>query len=137
MVCLARTGRRVRMSTGRLPAAVEASALIRLAEAAGGFAMVLQKGEADSGSILIVLLENQGFGQTIARLFERLPRADGLRAWTLSKVQDAENREEFERYLARRMAQDRDLWIIELTVAQGDQFILNLALNENKTGFMG
>lgn len=114
------------MSAGRLPAALEVSALIRLAEAAGGFAMVLQKGEPDSGTILIVLLENQGFGQANARLFERLPRADGIRVWTLSKVQDSENREEFERYLARRMAQDRDLWIVELTIAQGEQFILNL-----------
>ena len=72
-----------------------------------------------------------------ARLFERLPRPDGTRGWTLAKAQDPENKVEFEAYLARRKSQDRDLWIIELTVAEGEQFILNLGEAENKPRFMG
>ena len=125
------------MTAQRLPTAVEASALIRLAETAGGFGMVLSKGDPDSGTLLIVILDNQGFGQTSARLFERLPRPDGTRGWTLAKAQDPENKMEFEAYLARRKSQDRDLWIIELTVAEGEQFILNLGEAENKPRFMG
>lgn len=125
------------MSDGRLPAAMEASALIRLAEAAGGFGMVLHRGEPDSGTIVIVILDNQGFGQTIARAYERLPNADGTRGWAQSKAQDPENKQEFESYLARRIAQDRDLWIVELTIADGERFIGNLAGSENKPGFMG
>lgn len=105
---------------------MEATALIRLAESNGGFGMVLHRGEPDSGTILIVILDNQGFGQTTAQAYERLPRADGTRAWTLSKVQDTENKSEFESYLARRTAQDRDVWIVELTIADGEQFIRNL-----------
>jgi hypothetical protein len=125
------------MSAARLPAALEATALIRLAESHGGFGMVLHRGEPDSGTILIVILDNQGFGQTLARLFERLPKADGTRGWALAKVQDPENKLEFEEYLKRRVAQDRDVWIVELTIAEGEQFILNLGRDENKPGFMG
>jgi hypothetical protein len=125
------------MSSARLPAATEATALIRLAEVSGGFGMVLQKGDPDSGTILIVILDNQGFGQSLARAFERLPKADGTRGWELAKAQDIENKKEFEEYLARRIAQDRDLWVIELTIAKGEQFIGNLGGLENKPGFVG
>lgn len=125
------------MTTPRLPAAVEATGLIRLAETAGGFGMVLRKGDPDSGTILIVIVDNQGFGQSTARLYERLPSADGTRGWSLVKNQGAENKDEFEAYLARRTSQDRDLWIIELTIAEGEQFILNLGDMENKPRFMG
>ncbi|WP_298289585.1 DUF1491 family protein [Novosphingobium sp.] len=109
------------MSTPRLPAALEVSSMIRLAEAAGGFAMVLRKGEPDSGTILVVILDNQGLGQ----VFERLPQADGTRRWSLSKRQDPDIKQEFEAFLTRRMAQDPDLWVIELTIADGERFILH------------
>ena len=109
------------MSTPRLPAALEVSGMIRLAEAAGGFAMVLRKGEPDSGTILVVILDNQGLGQ----VFERLPQADGTRRWSLAKRQDADMKQELEAFLTRRMAQDPDLWVIELTIADGERFILN------------
>jgi hypothetical protein len=125
------------MSGERLPAALEATALIRLAEARGGFGMVLHRGEPDSGTILVVILDNQGFGQYSAQAFERLPKADGTRGWATAKVQDAQNKAEFESYLTRRIAQDRDLWVIELTIADGEQFILNLDGTENKPGLMG
>lgn len=123
--------------SARLPAAIEASALIRLAEANGGFGMVLQKGDPDSGSIIVVIIENQGLGETNGRLFERLPRPDGTRGWSLARVQDTQEKGEFDAYLARRMAQDRDLWVIELAIADGEQFVLNLENPENKPGSMG
>ena len=111
------------MSAPRLASALEVAALIRMAEAGGGFGMVLHRGEPDSGSILIVILDNQGFGQTHARAFERLPTASGSRSWSLSRSQDPEKIEKFDTYLARRIEQDPDLWIIELTIAEGEQFI--------------
>lgn len=109
------------MTVPRLPAAVEVSGLIRLVESRGGFAMVLHKGEPDGGTILVVLLDNQGLGQ----VFERLPLPDGRRQWAIAKRQDIENKQEFESYLSRRTAQDPDLWIIELTIADGERLILN------------
>ncbi len=107
------------MMTTRLPAALEVSALTRQVSAAGGFAMVLAKGEPDSGAILVVIMEN---GQD-ARIYERMPQADGSRAWHLAKRQDRLNPQEFNDYLARRRGQDSDLWIVELDIAAGERFI--------------
>lgn len=103
----------------RLPAHVEAAALIRRTQAEGGFATVLQKGERDAGTILLVLCENG----TKARAYERMPGADGIRQWHCSKNQDAENKQEFDFYVSRRGDQDRDMWIIELDIAQGERLI--------------
>jgi hypothetical protein len=52
-----------------------------------------------------------------------MPQADGSRAWHLAKRQDRLNPQEFNDYLARRRSQDRDLWIVELDIAQGERFI--------------
>ena len=103
----------------RLPSHLEVSGLIRRAQAQGGFAMVLHKGEPDSGTILIVMMDNQGLGA----LYERMPQRDGTRYWAKSKVQDTDNKQEFEDYLTRRQRQDPDVWIIELTVADGERLI--------------
>jgi hypothetical protein len=103
----------------RLPAHIEAAALIRRTQAEGGFGTVLQKGEADAGTILVVLCENG----TKSRAYERMSDPDGTRKWHRSKVEDAENKEEFSKYIARRRQQDRDLWIIELDIAQGERLI--------------
>jgi hypothetical protein len=93
--------------------------LIRTVQAAGGFATVLNKGERDAGTILVVLAE-KGVN---ARLFERVPDAQGGRIWTATRAQDAENPFEFGEYLDRRCSSDPDLWIIELDIADGERFI--------------
>jgi hypothetical protein len=105
--------------TTRLPAALEVSALTRQVSAAGGFAMVLAKGEPDSGAILVVIMENGAN----SRVYERMPQADGSRVWHLAKKDDRLNPQDFPDYLDRRRAQDSDLWIIELDVPQGERFI--------------
>lgn len=103
----------------RLPAHLEVSGLIRSVEGAGGFAAVLNKGEREAGTILVVVTRNG----TDSRLYERMPQLDGTRIWTCSRYQNNENRQEFLDYLSRRAAQDRDAWIIELDVADGERFI--------------
>ncbi len=103
----------------RLPAKLEVSGLIRAAQAAGGFAAVLHTGEADGGTILVVTLENGAK----ARLFERMPQLDGTRKWAESRVQDVDNKGEFDAYLARRTAQDPDVWVVELDVAFPERLI--------------
>lgn len=103
----------------RLPAHLEVAGLIRRTQSEGGFATVLQKGEREAGTILVVLCHNG----TTARAYERMPQPDGSRKWHCSKNQDPESKEEFNHYIARRAEQDRDLWIIELDVAQGERLI--------------
>jgi hypothetical protein len=107
------------VSTARLPAHLEVSALLRQVSGAGGFAAVLHKGEREAGTILILLTENGAN----TRLFERMPGLDGKRNWTLSKSEDIENKQEMTDYLDRRVRQDRDLWIVELDIANGERFI--------------
>ena len=103
----------------RLPAHIEVSGLIRAVDAAGGFGTVLAKGEREAGTILVVCC----FRDEPARVFERMPHPDGARTWTLVRAQDPENPSEFPDYLARRSAQDPDLWIVELDIAHGERFI--------------
>ena len=103
----------------RLPAHLEVSGLLRTVEAAGGFAMVLNKGEREAGTIVVVCTEN-GANR---RIFERMPSPHGVRKWALVQTEDIENKPKFDDYLARRQMQDRDLWIIELDIADGERFI--------------
>jgi hypothetical protein len=103
----------------RLPAHLEVAGLLRQVQAAGGFAAVLHKGERDAGTILVVLTKNGAN----ARLFERMPSTSGVREWQLSSTETPENKLEFAEYLARRGAQDPDLWIVELDIANGERFI--------------
>lgn len=103
----------------RVPAHLEVSSLIRLAETNGGSAMVLSKGERDAGTILIVTIY-RGEG---ARLYERMPQLDGTRSFVQTKEQGVENQQEFTDYLSRRKKQDPDSWIIELDIEDPQQFI--------------
>jgi len=103
----------------RLPAHVEVGGLLRRVQQEGGFATVLAKGEPDAGTILIVLLERDG----TQRAFERMPQADGTRAWNLARAFDPDDPASFSDWLARRRSQDSDLWIIELDIPQAERFI--------------
>jgi hypothetical protein len=103
----------------RLPAHIEVAGLLRAVEAAGGFATVVAKGERDAGTLLVVCCERGA----AATAYERMPQADGSRAWALSRSQDAQNPQEFWDYCDRRRKQDSDLWIVELDIANGHRFI--------------
>ncbi|MEN9717486.1 MAG: hypothetical protein RIQ99_364 [Pseudomonadota bacterium] len=109
--------------TGRLPAHLEVAGLRRAVDAAGGFASVLHKGEREAGTILVVLIDK---GQN-PRVFERMPSLDparnGDRIWTLIYSESPDNAYNTAEYLARRAAQDSDLWIIELDIADGERLI--------------
>jgi hypothetical protein len=103
----------------RLPAHLEVTGLLRAVEAAGGFATVIARGERDAGPLLVTCCEN---GKN-CRAYERMPRPDGTRGWTLAKAEDAENPLEFGQYLDRRRRQDSDLWIVELDIPDAERFI--------------
>lgn len=105
----------------RLPAGIEVSAMVRAAGAAGGFAAVLRRGEQDGGTILVILVDKQGLGT----LYERMPQLNGERKWTVTRHQDPDGKQEFNDYLDRRAQQDPDMWIVELTIADGERLILN------------
>lgn len=107
----------------RLPAHLEVSAILRLAESLGGFATVLAKGERDAGTILLVTT----YRGEAARLYERMPALDGSRSFVTTKSEDPENPQDFSEYLARRRRQDGDIWQIEVDIADPERFIAQIA----------
>jgi len=108
--------------SARLPAHLEVSGILRLAESQGGFATVLGRGERDAGTILIVTLCRGAD----AALYERMPGLDGSRSFVTSKKEDSENKQEFSDYLARRRRQDPDIWLIEVDIADPERFIVQI-----------
>tara|TARA_Y100001001_G_scaffold162992_1_gene190926 strand:+ start:142 stop:477 length:336 start_codon:yes stop_codon:yes gene_type:complete len=103
----------------RLPAHVEVSGLIRAVESAGGFAMVLQKGERDAGTILVLTTQN---GRN-TRLWERMPQLDGSRKFSCTREQDDENPREIDEYVVKRRLSDPDCWVIELDIENAERFV--------------
>ena len=104
--------------TARLASAVEATGLIRRAEAQGDFAAILHKGDADRGALIIVVRSRGAF----VALLERALAPDGSYRWASSGPPD-DSEGKVAQFLARRMEFDPDLWAIELDVAQPERFI--------------
>jgi hypothetical protein len=101
----------------RLTSAVLASALLRRAEAEGGFGAVLAKGDSMAGAIAVILAEK---GRRTSFL-ERLLQPDGTYAWQDSRP-SVESEADFQSFLARRRKSDPDLWILELDIASAERF---------------
>lgn len=106
--------------TARLAAGMLVSALIRRAEQAGGNGMVLARGDATAGALLIQLAERGQAGP----LLERRLDPQGSYRWSPTGPEaDAERAD----YIARRRRGDPDLWVIELDVADGLALIEDVA----------
>lgn len=107
----------------RIPAHLEAGAILRLAESQGGFGTVLAKGERDAGTVLVVTT----YRGEASTLYERMPALDGSRSFVATKNEDPEKRQEFSEYLTRRRRQDPDIWLIEVDIANAERFIAQIA----------
>ena len=105
--------------TDRLPAAVEASALIRRAQSDGGFATVIRKGDPDRGALLLVVRCRD---RHVACL-ERVLSLDGGYRWQPAGPAESGDATEMAEFLQKRASFDEDLWIIELDIAQPERFI--------------
>ncbi|WP_239018232.1 DUF1491 family protein [Sphingomonas flavalba] len=106
------------MSGARLPSRLIVDALIRAAQAAGGHATVLARGDDGAGTVLIECAEKGRPGP----LLERILGLDGRYGWVRCGPQDIENRHEITEYLARRRGRDPDLWLIELDIVEAERF---------------
>jgi hypothetical protein len=104
--------------SARLASSVLAGALLRRAQAEGGFGAVLAKGDATAGSILVILLEKGGK----PRFFERVLQADGHYIWASSPNQLSGRPEEVPDFIARRRRFDPDLWVLELDIPSAERF---------------
>lgn len=102
-----------RLATGML-----VNALIRRAEAAGGGAMVLAKGDATAGAILLLLVERGAN----PRFVERGLGPDGRPALIAAGPAGFEDDTAVSAYWRRRRERDSDLWVVELDIADGERF---------------
>ena len=102
----------------RLATSVLVSALVRQAEAEGGFAAVLARGDSTAGAILVILTER---GSKSA-LYERALQQDGRYSWRPSHVQGVESPDEVPAFVARRRRFDPDLWVLELDIPSIERF---------------
>jgi hypothetical protein len=103
----------------RLSASVEAAGLCRRAESEGGFAAILHKGDAERGSLLLIIRER---GQYVTCL-ERMLTLDGTYAWTKAGPAASADEGEVTDFIKRRTRFDEDSWLIELDIAQPERFI--------------
>ena len=107
------------MTDERLPASVEASSLVRRVEAEGGFATILNKGDADRGALILVISSR---GAHVAVL-ERVLDFDRGYRWQKVGPSESANPEEVAGFLAKRRRFDADSWLIELDIAEPERFI--------------
>jgi len=107
--------------TPRIASSVLVGALIRKAEADGGFAAVLNKGDAVSGAVLVILAERGGN----VRIVERALGPNGLYAW--HQITDApQDPKEVPPLVERRRRFDPDLWVVELDIACAERFAADM-----------
>lgn len=104
--------------TDRLATHLEASALLRRAEALGGSGTVVAKGDAERGELVILVAER---GRTQAVL-ERSLGADGSYGWRRGGPAEADEAR-IGQYVVGRRRNDPDLWVIELDIVPSARFI--------------
>jgi hypothetical protein len=94
------------------------SALIRRAEQSGAFAVVVRKGDARAGAVLVKVL-NRGDGSS--RVYAEATRMDGERVWMQPANSTLE--QDLDKYIERAVRVDPDLWVVEIEDRQGRHFL--------------
>jgi len=103
----------------RLPAHVEAGAILRRVEADGGFGTVLRKGDPDRGTLILLLYRRGEFHGTL----ERELTADFTYRWAHRTPPEGPSSARIDQIVASRERFDPDLWLIELDIAEPERFI--------------
>lgn len=110
--------------SGRLPTHLAVGALLRRVNDAGGLAVVRASGDAQTGALLLLLVEGRG-----VRALERMRDLDDRDSLVPAAPASGDERE-VEDYWQRRRAGDPDLWVIELDVAGAERFVAETILSD-------
>ena len=106
------------MVDGRLPSHMLVTALLRRMNDSGGMGMMLAKGDAQGGGILVIAIDADPVdSHRRARVLERGIGPDGRTA-----LIDSTPANDIVSYWQRRRARDPDLWVIELDGAAAERF---------------
>jgi hypothetical protein len=94
------------------------SALIRRAEQGGASAIVVRKGDARAGAVLVKLYNPLN---RESRLYAQAVRGDGETVWMQPAQAEAES--DLDAIIARQRRYDPDLWVVEIEDRQGRHFL--------------
>ncbi|MDJ0389359.1 DUF1491 family protein [Roseomonas sp. E05] len=92
----------------KVKAGIWVSMAIRLADLAGNSAMVLRKGDPDSGGILCLLRGREG-----CVVLSQARDAEGRPAWMRGTGKTPVTEAEADAYVERQVRRDPDLWVVE------------------------
>jgi hypothetical protein len=93
-------------------------ALIRRAELGGAFAMVVKKGDARAGAVLVKTLNRL---DGVSRLYAEAFRGEGERVWMNPLA--SQDEPDLDRYIERARRIDPDLWVVEIEDREGRHFL--------------
>lgn len=110
----------------RLTSQMLVGALLRRVEGAGGFAMIIQKGDPIGGVIMIQAMEKGQF----RGFFERMTDLSGKQSMVACGPEIVSQDIEKSDYIARRRKSDPDLWLVELDVAAAERFAAETLCND-------
>jgi len=102
----------------RLKTELRVSAHIRRAQGEGGFAAIARRGDPDAGAVAVKVY----MGARKARLFIQSRDLDGQMIWR-EPFEDELSEEKIDRWLAKEIAIDPDLWVVEIEDREGRAFL--------------
>lgn len=112
----------------RLPTGLWVSALQRRVEAAGAFFMVLRRGDAERGDVLVSVLG----GTRRVQLFGRELQMDGTRPFA-DLLKEGTEQELTER-VGRAVDRDPDVWLVEIDDPEGRHFLTEMVISRADPG---
>jgi len=96
------------MSEPRVKVGIWVSAALRMADLSGRSGMVLRKGDADAGGVLIILRGHAGL-----TVLTQIRDASGEPAWLRGTGEIPVEEPVADAYIAKQVKYDSDLWVIE------------------------
>ena len=103
----------------RLKAEIWVKALIRRCEVEGVTAMVVARGDATSGVVLVKVNSLDGH----VRVFSPIRAGDGSFQWLSGTGADPVSEADADAYITRQRKFDPDLWIVEIEDRAGRHFL--------------
>lgn len=105
--------------SGRITSKMLVGALRRRAEAAGGHAMVLTKGDEISGAVILALADRG----TVHALRERGLAPDGSYQWVKAGPDNLEDPSAVATYIEKRRNFDPDIWVVEIDLDESESWL--------------
>ncbi len=96
------------MRAGRIKAGIWVQAVLRLGQADGRYGVVVRKGDADAGGVLVALRGGSGM-----MVLTQIRDATGEPAWLRGTGAAPVDEAAADAYIAKQLNYDPDLWVIE------------------------